>query len=153
MEQIIYLDPTEDIISIRDRVEMAEAKRVLLVVPPYAEVLKRRVDLQVIQRCAAHRSIEVALVTQDGAIRSQAREVSLPVFDSISAGKQRKRWRAPHDDPDAEHWSPRRNDEAWTAAARRGQAQARAARASAFVVCLRRWNQRPADPTRAPANG
>jgi len=136
LEQIIYLDPTEDIISIRDRVEMAEAKRVLLVVPPYAEVLKRRVDLQVIQRCAAHRSIEVALVTEDGAIRTQAREVGLPVFGSISAGKQRKRWRAPHDDPDAEHWSPRRNDEAWTAAARRGQAQARAARYRAARLIL-----------------
>jgi len=128
LEQIIYLDPADDILSIRDRVDMAEAKRVLLVVPPYTEVLTRRVDLQVIQRCAAQRGLEVALVTEDGGIRSQAREVGLPVFGSISAGKRRKHWRASRDDSDAEHWTPRRNDEAWTAAARRGQAQARAAR-------------------------
>lgn len=128
MEQIIYLDPTDDIVSIRDRVEMAEAKRVLLVVPPDTDVLKRRVDLQVVQRSAAHRNIEMALVTEDGTVRSQAREIGLPVFDSIGAGQRRKRWRAPHDVVDTEHWSPRRNDEAWTAAAKRGQAQARGAR-------------------------
>ena len=83
MEQIIYLEPDEDVLSIRDRIETAEAKRVLLVVPPYSDVLTRRVDLQVIQRRSAQAGIEVALVTDDGEIRSQAREVGLPVFDSI----------------------------------------------------------------------
>ena len=90
MEQIIYLEPTDDIISIRDRVDMAEAKRVLLVVPPYSNVLTRRVDLQVVQRRAAQAGIDVALVTEDGVIRSQARELGLPVFDSIAAGKRTK---------------------------------------------------------------
>ncbi len=127
MDQIIYLDPTDDVISVRDRVEMAEAKRVLLAIPPYTDVLARRVDLQIVQRCAAHRGIEIALVTEDGHILSQARELGLPVFDSVVVGKRRKRWRVSHDDGDAEHWSPRRNDEAWTAAAQRGPAQARAA--------------------------
>jgi len=126
LEQIIYLEPTDDIISIRDRVEMAEAKRVLLVIPPYSNVLARRVDLQVIQRSAAQTGIDVALVTEDGVIRSQARELGLPVFDSITAGKRRKRWRAPRDDEELA--PPRRNDEAWRAAAQRGEAQARAGR-------------------------
>ncbi len=126
MEQIIYLEPTDDIISIRDRVEMAEAKRVLLVVPPYSNVLARRVDLQVIQRSAAQAGIDVALVTTDGVVRSQARELGLPFFDSISAGKRRNRWRAPRDDEELA--PPRRNDEAWRAAAQRGEAQARAGR-------------------------
>jgi len=85
LEQIIYLEPTDDIISIRDRVNMAEAKRVLLVVPPYSNALTRRVDLQVVQRCAAQAGIDVALVTEDGVIHSQARELGLPVFDSIAA--------------------------------------------------------------------
>ena len=128
MDQIIYLDPTDDVISVRDRVDMAEAKRVLLVVPPYTDVLSRRVDLQIIQRCAAQRGIEVALVTEDSSIRSQASEVGLPVFGSVTTGKRRKHWRASYDDADVERWSPRRNDEAWTAAAQRGVAQARAAR-------------------------
>jgi hypothetical protein len=126
LEQIIYLEPTEDIISIRDRVNMAEAKRVLLVVPLYSNVLTRRVDLQVVQRCAAQAGIDVALVTEDGIIRSQARELGLPIFDSIAAGKRRKRWRAPREDEELA--PPRRNDEAWKAAEKRGEAQARAER-------------------------
>jgi len=128
LDQIIYLDPADDVITIRDRVEMAEAKRVLLVVPPYTELLGRRVDLQIVQRAAARRGTEVALVTEDGRVGAQARELGLPVFDSIAEGKQRKRWRRPQDDADEEQWSPRRNDEAWTAARKRGQALARAAR-------------------------
>ena len=94
MEQIIYLEPTDDILSIRDRVEMAEAKRVLLVVPPYSDVLTRRVDLQLDQRRAALAGVELALVVDDDLVRSQAREVGLPVFDSVEAGKRRKRWRS-----------------------------------------------------------
>lgn len=128
LDQIIYLDPSDDVISIRDRVEMAEAKRVLLVIPPYTEALARRVDLQIVQRAAGRRGVEVALVTEDGRIGAQAQELGLSVFDSVAEGKHRKRWRRPQEDTDEERWSPRRNDEAWTAARQRGQAQARAAR-------------------------
>jgi hypothetical protein len=55
MEQILELHETEDVHSIRDRLALAQAERVLLVVPPYSEVLKRRIDLQLIQRFAQRR--------------------------------------------------------------------------------------------------
>ncbi len=126
LQQIIYLEPDEDILSVRDRLDTAEAKRVLLVVPPYSDVLKRHVDLQIVQRRAAQGGIEVALVTEDGFIRAQAREIGLPVFDTIGASKRARRWRRPHDDE--EPLQQHRSEEAWQAAEQRGAAQALAAR-------------------------
>jgi hypothetical protein len=121
LEQIIYLEPTDDILSVRDRVDMAEAKRVLLVVPPDSDVLSRRVYLQLLQRRAAQSGIELALVAGDGLVRSLAHEVGLPVFGSVEAGKRRKRWRSPRDEE--EPLTQRRSEEAWEAAAQRGPRQ------------------------------
>jgi hypothetical protein len=121
LEQIIYLELADDILSIRDRVDMAEAKRVLLVVPSYSDVLTHRVDLQLVQRRAALAGIELALVTDNGLVRSHAREVGLSVFDSVEAGQRRKRWRVPQDEE--EPLAQRRSDEAWEAAAQRGPRQ------------------------------
>src|SRR5512143_2384291 len=111
LEQIIYLEPSDDILSIRDRVDMAEAKRVLLVIPPYSDVLTRRVDLTLLQRRAALGGIDLALVTDDALIHSQAREVGLPVFPSVQAGQRKQSWR-PHRDEE-EPLTQRRSEEAW----------------------------------------
>jgi len=135
LDQIIYLDPADDLLSIRDRVEMAEARRVLLVIPPYSNVLHRRVDMQVIQRRAAQFGIQLGLVTGDRVVRSLAREVGLPVFDSVTAGKRSKRWHTPREDADTA-WAPRRSEEAWEAAAQRGPAQVRARRHQRLRLAL-----------------
>lgn len=118
MEQIIYLDPEDDIITIRDNLNLAAARRVLLVIPPYSQVLRDRVDLRLVQRQAEQLQLEVALVTGDGEIRSMAREIGLPVFGSVEQGRKRRRWRPPPDEQEV--WSPGRRDEAWQAAAARG---------------------------------
>ncbi len=117
MEQIIYLEPNDDIITVRDRLNLAEAKRVLLVIPPYAEVLRKRVDLRLVQRQAEHLQIEVALVTSDGEIHRAASEIGLSVFGSIEQGQNRRKWRKLADEEDA--WAPGRQNEAWDAAAAR----------------------------------
>ncbi len=118
MEQIIYLDPTDDILSIRDRLNLAAARRVLLVLPPYSNVLRSRVDLRLVQRQAEQLQLEVALVTRDGELRREAREVGLPVFASADQGRKRKRWRR-HEEDEESIWKPRRSEEAWRAAAAR----------------------------------
>jgi hypothetical protein len=93
MEQIFELVENEDVYSIRDRLEFAQSDRVLLVIPPYSDVLKRRVDLQLIQRFAVEKGLEVALVTRDLDLRALTREVGIPTFYSVEAGQRRKRWR------------------------------------------------------------
>jgi len=62
MEQILELHEHEDVHSIRDRLEHAQTERALLVIPPYSDVLKKRVDLQLIRRFAQQKHVEIALV-------------------------------------------------------------------------------------------
>lgn len=119
MEQIIYLDPNDDILTIRDRLNLAEAKRVLLVVPPYSDVLRSRMDLRLVQRQAQQLHIEVALVTGDGEIHREAHEIGLPVFFSAEQGRKRQRWHPHAEEDDESNWSPKRSAEAWDAAAAR----------------------------------
>ena len=93
MEQILELHAHEDVHSIRDRLEFAEADRVLLVIPLYSDVLKRRVDLQRVQRFAQEKRLEIALVTGDLERRTLAAELNFPTFFSVGAGQRRRRWR------------------------------------------------------------
>ncbi len=98
MEQILELHEHEDVHSIRDRLEFAESDRVLLVIPPYSDVLKRRVDLQLIRRFAQEKRLEIALVTRDLDRRALAAELNLPAFFSVEAGQRRQRWSSIEDD-------------------------------------------------------
>ncbi len=136
MEQIVYLDSTDDILTIRDRLNLAQAGRVLLVIPPYSDVLRSRVDLRLVQRQAQQSRVEVALVTRDSEIRREAREIELPVFSSIEQGQTRRRWRRSEEDD--ETWMPGRSDEAWRAAAAR-QANTRVSRPVFVMKHILAW--------------
>ena len=98
MEQILELHEHEDVHSIRDRLENAQADRALLVIPPYSDVLKKRVDLQRIRRFAQQKRLEIALVTHDVRQRALAAELGVPTFLTVEAGQRRQRWRRPVDD-------------------------------------------------------
>ena len=91
MEQIIYLEADDDIAVIRDRLEWAQARRVLLVIPPRCRALNSLVNLKLLQRHVHNLGMEAALVTRDATIQELAREVGLPVFSSLGRA-QRVRW-------------------------------------------------------------
>ncbi len=95
MEQILELHEHEDVHSIRDRLEFAQSERVLLMIPPYSDVLKRRVDLQLIQRFAQMKRLEIALVTRDPDRRALAAELKIPTFSTLEAGQRQQRWHKP----------------------------------------------------------
>jgi len=110
MEQILELHEHEDVHSIRDRLEFAESDRVLLVVPPYSDVLRKRVDLQLVQRFAQMRQLEIALVTRDLDRRALAAELEIPTFLSVEAGQRRQRWRKPDGDDFGPYRPPDRSE-------------------------------------------
>ena len=110
MEQILELHEREDVHSVRDRLEFAQSERVLLVIPPYSDVLKRRVDLARVQRFAAEKRIEIALVTRDLNLRALAGELGLPTFSSVEAGQRRRRWRKPEEDVFGPYRPPDRSE-------------------------------------------
>ena len=129
MEQIIELDEHDDIHSIRDRLMMAQSSRVLLVVPWDSPVLRKPVDLQMVQRFAETNKLEVGLVSTEADIRTAAHEVGLPVFRSIEAAQRKTRWHKPIDEEDEySPWKPpeRRKREAQRAAVERNQSDAQA---------------------------
>lgn len=110
MEQIFELHEHEDVYSIRDRINFAQSERVLLVIPPYSGVLKKRVDLKLIRRFADMRQIEIALVTRDLDQRAMAGELDIPAFLSVEAGQRRQRWRKRDDDLFGPYRPPDRAD-------------------------------------------
>jgi hypothetical protein len=91
MEQIIYLEVDDDIPIIRDRLEWAQAQRVLLVVPPKNNALRSLVNLKLLGRHARNESLKLALVTGDPKIIELSREADLVTFGSVEAA-QRSRW-------------------------------------------------------------
>ena len=66
----------------------AQTTRVLLVWPPGGEVLRRRIDLLLLQRHARRLGAHLALVTRDPVVRENAREVGLPAFGSVDDSRR-----------------------------------------------------------------
>jgi hypothetical protein len=91
VEQIIYLEVDDDIAAIRDRLEWAQARRVLVVIPPRCRTLSNLVNLKLLKRHVHNMAMEAALVTRDGTTRELAHEVGFPVFSSLGRA-QRARW-------------------------------------------------------------
>jgi len=91
MEQIIYLEPEDDIPIIRDRLEWAQADRVLLVVPRKNRALRSLVNLKLLDRHARNYSLKVGLVTTDPTVVELSHQANLVTFSSVKRA-QRSRW-------------------------------------------------------------
>ncbi len=92
MQQVIYLEVKDDLPAVRELLEGAQARQVLLVVPRGCETFRSPINLRVLRRYAANLALEVALVTRDSRTRQLAREEGIPVLSSIRRGR-RGRWR------------------------------------------------------------
>jgi hypothetical protein len=91
MQQVIYLEVEDDLPAIRDLLEGAQAKRVLLVVPKGCRTLQSPINLRILRRYAMNLALDVALVTRDSRTRQLAKEEGFAVL-SMVRGK-RGRWR------------------------------------------------------------
>ena len=92
MQQIIYLEVDDDITTIRNRLEWAQAPRVLLVIPRDCPALHHPLDFKLLRRQADALGIEIALVSKDPVIQDLAYEHKFSVFSTAKRG-QRARWR------------------------------------------------------------
>lgn len=90
--QIIYLDPSDDQISAREKLAWIQAPRALLVWPRRGSVLASRLDLKLITRATRRRGVALGLVTHDPTVRDHAADLGIPVFDSIDELPE-ERWR------------------------------------------------------------
>lgn len=91
MEQIIYLETDDNIPEIKDRLEWAQADRVLLVLPPKNHALRSLVNLKLLARHARNFSISVAVVTNDPKVIELSHEAKLVTFRSVERA-QRSHW-------------------------------------------------------------
>ena len=91
--QLIQLDPSDDFISVRDKMGWSQTSRILLVWPEHGQILSRRLDLVLLQRHSASLGAQLALVTRSPHIREVARDLRLQVFDTPRQA-QNVRWRS-----------------------------------------------------------
>jgi hypothetical protein len=92
--QIIQLEPYDDVISVRDRLSFVNTERVLLVWPRAGRILRRKLDLVLIQREAARRGTRLALVTSDPDILDNAGDLNISTFASVNSS-YRVAWKRP----------------------------------------------------------
>jgi hypothetical protein len=92
MQQVIYLEVGDDMPAVRDLLEGAQAKRVLLVVPKGCRTFQNPINLRMLRRFASNLALDVALITRDSRSRRLAKEEGVPVLFSVGQGR-RGRWR------------------------------------------------------------
>lgn len=93
MQQVIYLEIEDDLPAIRDLLEGAQAKQVLLVIPKGSRLFHEPINLRVLRRYTGNLALDLALVTRDSRTRQLAKEEGITVLSSIKRG-QRGRWRS-----------------------------------------------------------
>lgn len=90
----LHLEPYDDVVSVRDRLAFVKAPAVLLVWPERGTVLRRKLDLLLIQRQARRLHIQIALVTGDLDVMDAAHELNISVFPDEQTAAQH-RWKRP----------------------------------------------------------
>lgn len=102
MEQILEIDNTDDITSIRSRIEFAlsnltqqsgqppgsrEQPRLLLVIPRKNKALHSLVNMKLLARTVKARAVEMAIVSAHPTVRDYAKEAGLKTFGSLRRAK------------------------------------------------------------------
>lgn len=92
MYQVIQLQPDDDIVAIRARIENAELAHLVVLVPRACAFLASASGLPLLRRAADDLGAQLALVVHDEVLRERAQAYGFPVFDSI-AQAQLARWK------------------------------------------------------------
>lgn len=82
MDEILYLEPDEEITSVIDKLKGLDGARVALVLPKNAQLASSVVNLKLLAREADRQGKTIAIVTQDPIGTSLAAQVGIPVYAS-----------------------------------------------------------------------
>jgi hypothetical protein len=85
-DEIIYLDRSDDIGTLLQRLERVEGRHALIIVPGSEPLLASEVDLRLLKRRANALQLDVIVVAKDGLTRRLGREVGLRIYGSPRAG-------------------------------------------------------------------
>jgi len=83
VDEIIYLEPDEEITSAIDKIKNAKSANIGLVVPRGATLLQSVVNLRLLSKEASVLNKKIAIVTTDKIGRNLVSQVGLPVYNSI----------------------------------------------------------------------
>ena len=87
MDEIIYLEPDEEITSAIDKIKNSKTNSLGLVVPREATILQSVVNLRLLSREAGSLGKDIAIVTTDRIGQNLASQVGLVVYNSIEEQK------------------------------------------------------------------
>lgn len=103
MEQILHLENTDDITSIKSRIDFVlptltrqavqatgrpERPRLVVVVPRKNKALHNLVNMKILARAVQSRAVDVAVVSGSPTVRDFAKEADLKVFGSVRAARR-----------------------------------------------------------------
>ncbi len=83
MEEILYLEPDEEITSVIDKLRQSKAVNIALVVPRGATLLQSVINLKLLLREAENLNKKIAIITSDKIGRNLAAQVGLIAYDSL----------------------------------------------------------------------
>jgi hypothetical protein len=84
-EQILALEATDDLHTVRDKIARAQAGRLVVIWSALEQPLRRRLDLVLMKRWAAMAGAELAIVSTDEEIRRLAHRTGIPCHPSLTA--------------------------------------------------------------------
>jgi len=87
MDEILYLEPDEEITSVVDKLKGLEADSVGLVAPKGSSIVQSLVSLKLLQKQAKALGKEIAIVTSDEVGQNLAGRINLPVYADVRSKK------------------------------------------------------------------
>lgn len=91
--KIIHLEPYDDVISVKDKMEWGNTERILLVYPGELIALNRRLDLKLLLRHSQQLGVQIAIVSKNHEVKYQAKILGIPIFPTIYKA-QNGHWRS-----------------------------------------------------------
>jgi len=87
MDEILYLEPDEEITSVVDKLKGLEADSVGLVAPKGSSIVQSLVSLKLLQKQAEELGKEISIVTSDEVGQNLAGRINLPVYADVRSKK------------------------------------------------------------------